>query len=81
MAATLLIRAKRTDMSKTTNLLHKQEASKRLEEESGGKACKGPLKVTLFRSGLPKVAFLHLHTRRDGKIQRGDAKGGLLLLL
>lgn len=67
-------------MSKTTNLLNKQEASNRLGG-SGGKACSGPLRATLFRSGLPKVAFLHRHTGRDRKTLRGADEGGLLLPL
>ncbi len=60
-------------MSKTANLLHKQEASKRL----GGKVVGRPLRVTLFRSGLSKVGFLNLHIGRDGKMQRGGAEGRL----
>lgn len=53
---TPLDRSERTDMLKTTNLLHKQEALKRLGK-SGGKVYNGPLRVTLFRSELPRLPF------------------------
>ena len=48
-----------------------------------GRPATGLQEITLFRSGLPKVAFLHVHTGRDGKILTGGgcAVGGLLLLL
>lgn len=46
-----------------------------------GRLLKRPLRVTLFRSGLPKVAFLHL--RREGweNTEGVRTEGGLLLLL
>lgn len=36
-----------------------------------GRPVTGLQEITLFRSGLPKVAFLHLHIGRDGKILKG----------
>lgn len=36
-----------------------------------GRPATGLKEIILFRSGLPKVVFLHLHTGRDGKILRG----------
>lgn len=36
-----------------------------------GRPVMGLQEITLFRSGLPKVAFLHLHIGRDGKILKG----------
>lgn len=71
---TPLDQSKRTDLSKTTNLLRKQEVSKRLWEKVVGRAVLG-LQESQWWLGFPKVAFSQLY-REGWEKTEGHAQGG-----